>query len=83
MKPIKAIWSLSCKARAKNAKLSYAVDVYPFYGSDVSAAREAGHDLRGALIGPGVAASHGMERSHMKAVENAAKLLFLYLTKAE
>jgi len=67
---------------AKEAGLSYAVDIYPRYGSDVSAARAAGHDVRGALIGPGVAASHGMERSHMKAAENAWKLLCLYLTKA-
>ena len=65
---------------AKDAKLSYAVDIYPRYGSDVSAARYAGHDIKGALIGPGVAASHGMERSHIKAVENAWKLLNLYLT---
>jgi putative aminopeptidase FrvX len=65
---------------AKDAKLSYAVDVYPRYGSDVSAARSAGHDIKGALIGPGVAASHGMERSHIKAVDNAWKLLCLYLT---
>ena len=65
---------------AKSAGLSYAVDIYPNYSSDVSAARYAGHDIKGALIGPGVAASHGMERSHMKAVENAWKLLCLYLT---
>jgi len=67
---------------AKEADLSYAVDIYPRYGSDVSAARYAGHDICGGLIGPGVAASHGMERSHMKAVENAGKLLYLYLTRA-
>jgi len=65
---------------AKDAELSFAVDIYPRYGSDVSAARYAGYDIKGALIGPGVAASHGMERSHMKAVENAWKLLHLYLT---
>ena len=65
---------------AKEATLSYAVDIYPRYGSDVSAARYAGHDIKGALIGPGVAASHGMERSHMKAAENAWRLLHLYLT---
>jgi putative aminopeptidase FrvX len=65
---------------AKDAKLSYAVDIYPHYGSDVSSARDAGHDIKGALIGPGVAASHGMERSHIKAAENAWKLLYLYLT---
>jgi len=64
---------------AKQADLNFAVDVYPYYGSDVSAARTAGHDIRGALIGPGVAASHGMERSHMKAAENTFKLLNLYL----
>ncbi|MCL2839818.1 MAG: M42 family metallopeptidase [Defluviitaleaceae bacterium] len=68
---------------AKDSALSYAVDIYPRYGSDVSAARYAGHDVRGALIGPGVASSHGMERSHMKAVENAWKLLCLYLTSKE
>jgi len=64
---------------AKNAKLSYAVDIYPRYGSDISAARVAGHDIKGALIGPGVAASHGMERSHIKAAENTWELLRLYL----
>lgn len=66
-------------ALAKEHKLHYAVDIYPFYGSDVSAAREAGHDLKGALIGPGVHASHGMERSHYRAVENAMKLTALYV----
>jgi len=66
---------------ARDAGLSYAVDIYPMYGSDVSAALYAGHDVRGGLIGPGVAASHGMERSHLRACENAFKLLCLYLTK--
>ena len=66
---------------AKEAGLGFAVDIYPRYGSDVSAARAAGHDFKGALIGPGVAASHGMERSHMKAAENTWKLLYLYLTR--
>jgi len=64
---------------AKGAELNFAVDIYPMYGSDVSAARYAGHDIRGGLIGPGVAASHGMERSHIKACENTFKLLCLYL----
>ena len=49
------------------------------YGSDVSAALRAGNDIRGALIGPGVHASHGMERTHVKALENTIKLLGLYL----
>ena len=37
---------------AKGNNLSYAVDIYPMYGSDVSAALRAGNDIRGALIGP-------------------------------
>lgn len=64
---------------AKTNKLSYALDIYPFYGSDVSAALRGGNDIRGALIGPGVHASHGMERTHMQAVENTIALLMAYL----
>ena len=64
---------------AKENNLSYAVDIYPMYGSDVSAALRAGNDIRGALIGPGVHASHGMERTHVKAIENTIQLLGLYL----
>lgn len=64
---------------AKDHDLSYATDIYPFYGSDVSAALHGGNDLRGGLIGPGVHASHGMERTHIKALENTLKLLLLYI----
>ena len=66
---------------AKDNELKYAVDIYPFYGSDVGAALRGGNDIRGALIGPGVSASHGMERTHYSAFENTIKLLYLYLTK--
>ena len=66
---------------AKQNHLGYALDVYPYYGSDVSAARRAGHDFKGALIGPGVHASHGMERTHIDAVENTIKLLYAYVTE--
>jgi putative aminopeptidase FrvX len=66
---------------AKNNDLNYVVDIYPFYGSDVGAALKGGNDIRGALIGPGVHASHGMERTHYNALENTIKLLYLYLTK--
>ena len=66
---------------AKDNELKYAVDIYPFYGSDVGAALRGGNDIRGALIGPGVSASHGMERTHYSALENTMKLLCLYLTK--
>lgn len=66
---------------AKQEKLNYAVDIYPFYGSDASAAMRAGNDARHALIGPGVHASHGMERSHIDGVISTIKLLVAYTTK--
>jgi putative aminopeptidase FrvX len=63
---------------AKNAGLSYAVDIYPFYGSDVGAMWRAGHDIPGALIGTGVHASHGMERTHYEGIYNTLCLILLY-----
>lgn len=66
---------------AKENNIDYAVDIYPMYGSDVSAALRAGNDIKGALIGPGVFGSHGLERTHYNALENTMKLLIAYLTK--
>lgn len=66
-------------AAAKSGDVDFAVDVYPYYGSDADAALEAGIDARHGLIGPGVYASHGYERSHRKGVENSLKLLCSYL----
>ena len=64
---------------AKTNALKHAIDIYPFYGSDVSAALRAGNNIKGALIGPGVHASHGMERTHYSALENTMKLVYHYL----
>lgn len=64
---------------AKENNLQYAIDVYPFYSSDVSAALRGGNNIKGALIGPGVANSHGMERTHIQAVENTFKLILAYI----
>lgn len=66
------------KAAAEN-KLDFAVDVYPHYGSDADAALEAGYDVRHGLIGAGVYASHGYERSHVDGVKNTYELLKAYL----
>lgn len=66
---------------AKENQLQYAVDIYPFYSSDVSAALKGGNNIKGALIGPGVHASHGMERTHIEAVENTLKLILNYILK--
>ena len=64
---------------AKATGADYAVDVYPHYGSDVEATLSAGHDLRHGLIGAGVYASHGYERSHIDGVWNTLKVLAGYL----
>lgn len=65
---------------AKDNNIKYAVDIYPMYGSDVGAALRGGNDIRGALIGPGVHASHGMERTHYEGLENTIKLLLAYIS---
>ncbi|MDE6584975.1 MAG: M42 family metallopeptidase [Anaeroplasmataceae bacterium] len=65
---------------AKENQVKYVLDIFPYYGSDIGAAWRSGVDCAGALIGPGVHASHGMERTHLDAIENTMKLLYLYLT---
>ena len=64
---------------AKKTGADYAVDVYPHYGSDVEATLRAGFDIRHGLIGAGVFASHGYERSHIDGVLNSLKVLCGYL----
>lgn len=64
---------------AEENSLKYAVDIYPQYGSDVSAALRGGNNIRGALIGPGVHASHGMERTHWEGLSNTLALLLAYV----
>lgn len=64
---------------AKEKKLPYAIDIYPQYGSDVSAALRGGNNIRGALIGPGVHASHGMERTHYDGVDATMELVLAYI----
>ncbi len=57
----------------------YVTDIYPYYGSDGSAALAAGYDVRVGLIGPGVSASHGVERTHENALFETYKLTKLYI----
>ena len=66
-------------AAAKATEADYAVDIYPFYGSDVEATLRSGVDIRHGLIGAGVYASHGYERSHIDGVYNTLKVLCGYL----
>ena len=66
-------------ALAKEGGVDYAVDVYPHYSTDVSVAWKAGSDAKAALIGPGVQASHGMERTHFHGMRETIRLIALYL----
>lgn len=66
---------------AQNQGLNYNLDIYPYYGSDVSASLRAGYDFKFALIGPGVDASHSLERTHIEALQNTIKLAKLYIIK--
>lgn len=65
-------------ACAKERGIGYAVDVYPFYSSDCSAAQRT-FDVPAALIGAGVYASHGYERSHVDGVRNTFDLISAYI----
>ena len=64
---------------AKEKNLNYTVDIFPYYGSDIGAAWRSGVDCKGALIGQGVSASHGMERTHLDGIKNTMELLYSYL----
>ena len=65
---------------AKDNNLKYAVDVYPMYASDADASLFSGHNFRHALIGPGVFASHGYERTHVSGLDNTLKLLAAFVS---
>lgn len=64
---------------AKQHNIGYKVDIYPYYGSDASAALKAGHDVKHALFGPGIEASHSYERTHIDSLRAAAALLQAYV----
>jgi putative aminopeptidase FrvX len=64
---------------AEENNIEYKLDIYPFYGSDASAAIRSGHDIVHGLIGPGIDSSHAFERTHKFSIENTAKLLYHYV----
>jgi putative aminopeptidase FrvX len=64
---------------AEQHAISYKVDIYPYYGSDGEAFWHAGADVRVALIGPGVDASHNYERTHMDALIGTTKWVMAYV----
>ncbi|MCM3160101.1 M42 family metallopeptidase [Metabacillus litoralis] len=64
---------------AKQNNIKYKVDIYPYYGSDASAAIRSGHDIIHGLIGPGIDASHAFERTHSSSLEHTSNLLYHYV----
>jgi putative aminopeptidase FrvX len=66
-------------ALAEREQLDFAVDIFPFYTSDAAVALRAAYDVRHGLIGPGVFASHGYERTHRDALANTYRLLAAYV----
>ncbi|KZE66420.1 peptidase M42 [Fictibacillus phosphorivorans] len=66
-------------ALAEKHNIGYKVDIYPYYGSDATAAIRSGADIVHGLIGPGIDASHAFERTHVKSLKQTADLINVYL----
>lgn len=66
-------------ALAEENHIGYKLDIYPYYGSDASAAIRSGHDIIHGLIGPGIDASHAYERTHEDSLKNTEQLLYHYI----
>ncbi|PHA02518.1 peptidase M42 [Bacillus pseudomycoides] len=64
---------------AKENNIEYKVDIYPYYGSDASAAIRAGVDVKHGLIGPGIDASHAYERTHETSIAHTEALIYAYV----
>lgn len=78
--PYDPVMGSAIRSLAREHRIPLKVDLYPNYTSDATAAWRAGASFRAALIGPGVDASHGYERTHRDAVEATARLLLAWLT---
>jgi len=72
-------FSRKLRTLAADNKIDLRTDIYPYYGSDGEALWRAGADVRVALIGPGVDASHSYERTHTDALVDTARLIGYYL----
>lgn len=64
---------------AKENEIGYQLDIYPYYGSDASAAIRSGHDIIHGLIGPGIDSSHAYERTHASSLACTEQLLYHYV----
>ncbi|MGT2715097.1 M42 family metallopeptidase [Streptococcus respiraculi] len=66
-------------ALAKEHAIPYKLDIYPYYGSDASAAMHAGADVKHALLGAGIESSHSYERTHIDSIQATEKMVDVYL----
>ncbi|MFC3927516.1 M42 family metallopeptidase [Streptococcus caprae] len=66
-------------ALAEQEAIPYKLDIYPYYGSDASAAMRAGAEVKHALLGAGIESSHSYERTHIDSVEATENLVDTYL----
>lgn len=66
-------------ALAEQQQIPYKLDIYPYYGSDASAAIRAGADVKHGLIGAGIEASHAYERTHEDSILATKQLIHAYL----
>src|SRR3954453_7670390 len=64
---------------AEDCDIPYVRDVFDYYRSDLATALEAGADTRTALLGFGVDATHGHERTHREGLRHLAHLVALYV----
>ena len=64
---------------AKENNIQYKLDIYPYYGSDASAAMRAGAEVKHALLGAGIESSHSYERTHIDSVEQTHRMVDVYL----
>ena len=64
---------------AKDNDIQYKLDIYPYYGSDASAAMRAGAEVKHALLGAGIESSHSYERTHIDSVEQTHRMVDVYL----
>ncbi|WP_430493928.1 M42 family metallopeptidase [Rossellomorea marisflavi] len=64
---------------AEENGVDYKVDIYPYYGSDASAAIRAGFDIVHGLIGAGIDSSHAYERTHESSILHTETLLWHYV----
>ena len=64
---------------AEENKIPYKLDIYPYYGSDASAALRAGAEVKHALFGAGIESSHSYERTHIDSVQATERLVDAYL----